>query len=536
MININKANTGKTSLALGISLAIGVGVLGASSAHAGRFIFGDTTYPIGYTGEGKTLDIKVCLAPGTPSQVERPLRNAIARWNRLRPASTNIRDAILPNNKIDFESVALHELGHCIGLGHPNVGSAVSGAAVGATAASKGSNNRYDLDPGFDGNYGTDDDVRGDDVNLHLFNRSNNNPFTLPPVIDGTTYSRDLAQLPSGDLFPVNARRGISAQFKSPNSEAVMQHDIYPGQVIRSIGQDDVATVRYAMAGIDETQGTADDYRINLTYGGVNNDCDITLSYDNAETAAASCVVSGQRRNGNRPVYLNKGSLYFNDEVDWFYNQQPPCSLSSPMPTNTWRMVSLPCDVGVSTSAKLRDVFGDDLGVSVFGSRWIVYEFVNGGYRQVQLDDAMQAGVGYWMITRDSGKTIDVQGEYSSTVDAAVSSQKSAGSNWNLIGSPYRTATAWGDTRVVAPNGKVLLLTEADPARNGATACTGSGGATSECLVASIAFRYETATGRYERLTPTSGSLQPFDAAWVFAANADAKVRISMPESERTRR
>ena len=206
------------------------------------------------------------------------------------------------------------------------------------------------------------------------------------------------------------------------------------------------------------------------------------------------------------------------------------------MPTNTWRMVSLPCDVGVSTSAKLRDVFGDDLGVSGYGSRWVAFEFVDGGYRQLSLGDDLRAGVGYWMISRDSGKKISVQGEYPSTIDAAVSTRQASGNGWNMLGSPYRTTTAWSDTRVVAPNGKVLVLSESDPVRSSATACTKRGGPDSSCLVASTAFLYDTGKGRYETLTRTSGSLQPFDGVWVFAANADAKVRISMPESERIKR
>ena len=458
----------KTALALALPLVVGTVALDTSNVQAGRFIFGDKTYPIGYRGEGATLDIKVCLSANTSADkarlAEQPLKNAIARWNRLRASSSNIRDAILPDNKIDFESVAVHELGHCNGLGHPNLGSSVGGEGSAATAAAKGPNNRYDLNPGFDGVYGTDDDERGDDENLYVFNQRTNNPFTLPPVIDGTSYSRDLGRLPARDLFPVNARRGLSAQFGSPNTEAVMQNDIFPGQTIRSVQHDDVATIRYAMSGLDGTQGTADDYRIRMNYAAPGTaDCNITVEYNSTETAAASCVVRGQRRNGNSAVYINSGTIYFNEEVDWFYNQSPPCNISTELPQNRWRMISLPCDVGVSTSAKLRDVFGDDLDVGGYGDRWALFEFAysqngtgdsSGAYRRVELDDELSAGTGYWMLSKDKAATLDVQGEYPSTVDSDVGVDTASGSGWNLLGSPFRVATPWSRTRVVAPRGQ----------------------------------------------------------------------------------
>ena len=52
-----------------------------------------------------------------------PVENAVKIWNQLKPTVQNIdldSSNGLASHQVDFESVFLHELGHCLGLGHPN--------------------------------------------------------------------------------------------------------------------------------------------------------------------------------------------------------------------------------------------------------------------------------------------------------------------------------------------------------------------------------------------------------------------------------
>jgi len=139
------------------------------------------THPTGYDGTGGKLIITVGILPSSlhADRMEIPLQNAINIWNQLVPTTGNVITSgnSIPENHFDFESVALHELGHCIGLSHPNLASE-SGLAddnKNYTASTKGANNLFDLNSGTDGVIGSRDDIRGDDVNLYWFLKGINN-------------------------------------------------------------------------------------------------------------------------------------------------------------------------------------------------------------------------------------------------------------------------------------------------------------------------------------------------------------------------
>ncbi len=65
-----------------------------------------------------------------------------------------------------------------------------------------------------------------------------------------------------------------------------------PGQVRRALGADDVAGIRYAMSGLDEIQGTADDYMLELDYIGVADKADILIRFDGRSSFAAAQVAA----------------------------------------------------------------------------------------------------------------------------------------------------------------------------------------------------------------------------------------------------
>ena len=165
------------------------------SVYAGAFEFADDTHgpdvmthPVGYTGFGDELIVTVGISPLSPNAlaIEVSVQNAIDTWNHLIPKTGNIKTKVgnIQRNQFDFESVALHELGHCIGLSHPNLASesGLFGEDKNFTRSTLGENNTFDLDSGVDGIIGSSDDIRGDDVNLHWFRKLDNNPFAIISV------------------------------------------------------------------------------------------------------------------------------------------------------------------------------------------------------------------------------------------------------------------------------------------------------------------------------------------------------------------
>ncbi|MCB1986610.1 MAG: hypothetical protein H6936_09375 [Burkholderiales bacterium] len=294
------------------------------------------THPTGYTGGGGELIVTVGISPSSPhaDEMEIPVQNAINTWNQRLPTTENIQvdDSIVPRHMFDFESVALHELGHCIGLSHPNLAteSGLVGDNNNYTSAVKGDNNRFDLNPGADGVIGSGDDLRGDDINLHWFNKENNNPFLLAKVFDITTYSLDLNDLPAGHQFPANGDRSVSSMLGFQNTEAVMQQGIESGEARRTLVADDIATLRLAMSGLDRLEGTSDDYSLILQYQGITDEADIIFSFDNMASFAA-CRISGFFLN-DKHVAIQEGHISFNTSFQWFFNPElTPLVLEEPV-------------------------------------------------------------------------------------------------------------------------------------------------------------------------------------------------------------
>jgi len=176
-------------------------VLPMSSAFAGGYVFAGATngvdviaHPSPYTGTGGVITVRICVVPGSPnaSLIESAIQNNIAVLNQMLPTIGNLhRQASnnIPSGQIDFESVSLHEIGHCVGLSHVNVSteSGLTGNDRNYTKSTNGGNNVYDIAPGLDGIIGSADDIRGDDVNLIFFNRANNDPFSLASIAQAIT-------------------------------------------------------------------------------------------------------------------------------------------------------------------------------------------------------------------------------------------------------------------------------------------------------------------------------------------------------------
>ncbi len=303
-------------------------------ALAGVFIFAESqanpeliTHPIGYSGSGGHLEISVCIDPASESIGDMivPVQNVVKVWNALNPVlgNTTLNDPQLGTGQVDYESVLLHELGHCMGLAHPNLASesGLSGQDQRYAKTLVGPNGSYNLNPGSDGVIGTRNDQRGDDVNLGWFRIGINDPFIFEDVIDGSTYSTDLDDLPQGHNFVEIAGLQVAQHRGLPDDESVMHQGTRLRETKRKLARDDATMIRLAMSGIDRTQGTADDYSYTLTYGGVDDDCDITVVTEGS--AFGLCTVTGQFLGGpNSHIAITSGTITMGSasNYNWFFN------------------------------------------------------------------------------------------------------------------------------------------------------------------------------------------------------------------------
>ena len=317
-------------------LAMTLAAASTTPALAGAYIGADAAepslilHPSTYTGNGGTLQVGVCINPGSAvtTGLEIPVQNVIAEINAMQPSLGNLviggaND--IPSGQVDAESALLHEVGHCIGLAHPNLAteSGVPASQRNYTKTTVGSNGSFNLNDGADNVIGSADDQRGDDVNLHWFRLGSNDPFTLPSVIDSTTYSRDLSLLPGSDDYAANADRTVGALLGYPSTEAVMQQGQGFDEAQRQLGHDDVATLMFAASGVDEVAGTSDDYDIELVYRGITtSNCNVQVIVDN-NTGFASCSLGFSFVGGGDHYRVTSGTVRLNENTAWYYNQTP---------------------------------------------------------------------------------------------------------------------------------------------------------------------------------------------------------------------
>lgn len=335
---------GKKPFILNLKQCVVVAILAPVwlSVNAGAYVFSGqangvklVTHPPNYTGAGGELTVRVCINPASDNALamEYPVQNNVAIYNQLLPTTNNLKrngNNNIPSGFLDFESVALHEIGHCLGMAHINAAteSGLPTSQHNYTKATKGINGVFDLNNGADGEIGSSDDIRGDDVNLVFFRKSNNDPFTIDAtVIDSTTYSNDTIDLPAAHSFAANADRSVALLSGLSNTEAVMQQGTFFDEAQRTLGHDDVATLKYAQSGINERasggNNANDNYTIKMIYGGISaTNCDISLSFTNT-TGLAFCSVSGAFIGGGGAaphLAVTNASIEFGKNFSWYFN------------------------------------------------------------------------------------------------------------------------------------------------------------------------------------------------------------------------
>ncbi len=385
-------------------LLLGLAAMGQASA--GAFIFAEdfpdaVTHPQIYSGSGgERPDLTVCLDrsinASLTSQAEPAVIKAIDTWNRGRSLGADnyaLNNATDIASGYDFESVLLHELGHCQGLNHVNHASesGFNDPQANGSKSAPGADGVLNQNAGSDGLHGSRDDLRGDDVNLHWYLRGQNNPGLFNPVADSTTMARELNFLPSGHRFAANADRSVMAALGFANSEAVMQQGTPAREAKRHLHHDDLMTIRFARAGLNRVQGNSDDYRYRLRYVGrlsnpSNTECNVRIRIDTS-TGFAVCGVSATAINGNTSQWrITQAQIAMNSQINWYYSPGPNTvtQISSTAPN--------PSTVGQGYTVNVR--VAEASGISISGNP----------FGTVEVDDGQGASCSFELTSAMNGQ------------------------------------------------------------------------------------------------------------------------------------
>lgn len=205
------------------------------------------------------------------------------------------------------------------------------------------------------------------------------------------------------------------------------------------------------------------------------------------------------------------------------------CDKSLSLTANQWYMIALPCEVTTPNNT-VQAVFGDDLPVANYGTRWRVYrrDAANNLYVQLNLGDTLQAGLGYWIKTLDSG-VIDVGSSTSAgnpQADVPLSSASITG-RYNLVGHPFVFDVCWKDVQVV-DGASVLTLDQADPLVSGNRACSLLPNPDPSCVMSNTMYLWNgSAYQAYNGGTPgAEGVLSSFTGLWVKAFKTGIQLRV----------
>jgi hypothetical protein len=318
-------------------------------AGAGTFLnttAGKVTHAGGYAGNAGERVVDVCLDPGFPPQSGDPAqatRNAIAEFNRFQALLGNVVNGAsvgLAPGQVDYESLLMHEMGHCLGLDHNLLGPSEVSCSVGGTCVNSPTLFFANTFPtigttlaGVDGQRATGDDVRTGATNRLWYRAGSNNPFVEPPTADRVTFVQT-GSLPVGDTFAEasasfspcsqgTATVNTGAANGQPNTTDIMVPILCTNNAIRDLSPNDRSMFRIARAGFDGIASTGDDYTVRLNYIGTTQaGCDIRIRFPSGGGFFCSVALLVYQ-NGDHSIDgpSPPATINLQREVNWFFNQ-----------------------------------------------------------------------------------------------------------------------------------------------------------------------------------------------------------------------
>lgn len=307
-----------------ITWFLSAAILSAVPASAGVYICstdpslnvpGRINHVSGYAGAAAPLTIKVCVAPSADAFLP-SVQEAIALWNARtiavpncsgfcnvfdepQPPEDPIDNPGVPDSTGPWDAVTvlLHELGHCaFGLEHTNDEHPDASCSVVSTPVRSDYTMSYQetsIGPGLDMIPGTVDDIPvplpGTRVS-HWFRPQINDPYLPGPAfVDETTYTRVVQQLPPAPHhWPANANRRVGIAMGYGNAQSVMYGKGSRRTTLIGLIPDDLNTVAYGQAGLDEALGS-DDYTWTFEYSETCTGAQIQVVAEPLGTAAGAC-------------------------------------------------------------------------------------------------------------------------------------------------------------------------------------------------------------------------------------------------------
>lgn len=304
----------------------------------------------GYTGATSGLTVTVCVDPSASDFVPY-VQEAIALWNDRTVVVPNcsgfcnvfdepaLEEGGVPQGTgvWDTTSILLHELGHCaFGLDHtsdehPDVPCENPVATVLSDFTM--SYDEQSIGLGTDLIPGTVDDVPvplpGTRVS-HWFRPQINDPYLPgPAVVDNTTYTRVIQQLPPAPHhWPANGNRRVGVHMGYGNAQSVMFGGGSRRTTLAGFIPDDVNTVAYGQAGLDEVIGQ-DDYTWTLVFSETCTGAQVKIravELDPGEPASCAVDWTGLPIEGEPTIRhyaldssLAPSTLYVHSLEDWSF-------------------------------------------------------------------------------------------------------------------------------------------------------------------------------------------------------------------------
>lgn len=240
-------------------------------------------HPPGYTGQS-VLVVDVCVEQLPPQpDLSQVTASAVATWEAATPMLGNclpfcsLPEDLSPGGIYDAESVVLHELGHALGLGHPNLQfrDPVVNAFVHTSFSAAHTGSPIGVLVGNDEIRGSEDDFMDNiggttATNVTWFRENDNDPFVIDSsVIDINSYSRATnTSLPPGSTWAANANFCHGFEFGHPRTHSVMYSTFTTLMEYEGLTADDVNMLKMQHNGQNRVYdgGAGDDYSLTLNF------------------------------------------------------------------------------------------------------------------------------------------------------------------------------------------------------------------------------------------------------------------------------